>query len=159
MLELGQGFVAEVAFDRLRLRRLGHAEIPTPAELGNGKDGRVTWGPFRIAWRPGKAASVRRSGWVTWLTPGHGLVRAALAGDQVLPLGAHGHRPVRRLLMDARVPRTARPAYPVVLWGSELAWVPGVCRAQVAVPPPGSPAVRVEVRRLGSGVGVPERVG
>jgi tRNA(Ile)-lysidine synthase len=158
-LELGQGFVAEVAFDRLRLRRVVRATIPDPAELGTGKEGRLTWGAFRIVWRRGKATPVKRAGWGTWLTPGHGLVRAALAGDRVLPLGAPGHRPVRRLLMDARVPRAARSAYPVVLWGSQLAWVPGVCRAQVAVPPPGSAAVRLEVRRLGSRVGVPERVG
>jgi tRNA(Ile)-lysidine synthase len=157
-LELGQGFVAEVAFDRLRLRRLVHAAAPDPAELGNEKEGRFTWGAFRISWRRGTATPIKRAGWATWLPPGHGLVRAALAGDRVLPLGAPGHRRVRRLLMEARVPRAARSAYPVVLWGSELAWVPGVCRAQAAVPPPGSAAIRLEVRRLGSRVGVPERV-
>jgi tRNA(Ile)-lysidine synthetase-like protein len=158
-LELGQGFVAEVAFDRLRLRRVVRARTPDPAELGDGREGRFTWGAFRIVWRTGRATPIKRAGWATWLAPGHGLVRAARAGDRVLPLGAPGHRPVRRLLMEARVPRAARGAYPVVLWGSELAWVPGVCRAQVAVPQPGSAAVRLEVRRLGSRVGVPERVG
>lgn len=158
-LELGQGFVAEVAFNRLLLRRVAATAPPGPAKLGEGKEGRLTWGGFRIAWRRGIAAPIRRTGWTTWFTTGGGLVRPAAAGDRVLPLGATGHRPVRRLLMEARVPRAARSAYPVVLWGSDLAWVPGLCRAQTAVPPPGSAAVRLEVRRLGSGVGVPQRVG
>lgn len=158
-LELGQGFVAEVAFHRLRLRRVEATASPGPAELGRGKEGRCTWGGFRIAWRRGTAAPLKRAGWTTWLPPGPGLVRPAAAGDRLLPLGATGHRPVRRLLMEARVPRAVRSSYPVVLWGSELAWVPGVCRAQTAVPPPGSAAVRLEVRRVGARVGARHRVG
>jgi tRNA(Ile)-lysidine synthase len=159
VLELGQGFVAEVTFDRVRLRRAVRLAAPDPVELGEGPEGRLTWGAFRIAWRRGKASALKRQGWATWLTPGGGMVRRPAAGDRLLPLGATGHRPVRRLLMEARVPRGARSTYPVVMWGSEVAWIPGVCRAQAAVPEPGSAAVRLEVRRLAARVGVPDRVG
>ncbi len=158
-VELGEGFLAEVAFDRFRLRRVAQDAPAGPAELGKGAEGRLTWGGFEIEWRRGTAEPLRRAGWTTWLAPGWGVVRTAALGDRLVPFGAKGHRAVRRLLMEARVPRAARSAYPVVLWGDELAWVPGVCRGQVAVPPPGSAAVRLEVGRVGSRVGAEDPVG
>ncbi len=158
-VELGEGFAAEVAFGRLRLQRVTTGLVPAPVEWGKGSEGRLAWGGFEISWRQGNAERLDRAGWATWLTPGCGVVRAAALGDRLVPYGATGHRAVRRLLMEARVPQRARSGYPVVLWGADLAWVPGVCRGQAGVPAPGSAAVCLEVRPMGPGVGATDRVG
>jgi len=68
----------------------------------------------------------------------------------VLPLGGVGHRPLRRLLMEARVPRTARARYPVVARGETILWVPGICRSADGLPEPGTRAVRLDVTEHGA---------
>ncbi|MBI2616185.1 MAG: tRNA lysidine(34) synthetase TilS, partial [Gemmatimonadetes bacterium] len=136
--ELGEGFLAEVSFGRLRLSRVVDDDRPGPAEWGKGREGRLEWGDWEFLWGPEKAGISRRSGWAIWVEPGCGVVRAAAVGDRLVPLGGSGHRAVSRLLMEARVARGVRRRYPVVLRGDELVWVPGVCRAQAAVPDPGA---------------------
>jgi tRNA(Ile)-lysidine synthase len=60
-------------------------------------------------------------------------------------LGGVGRRPLRRLLMEARVPRSERGGWPVVARGETILWVPGICRSAAEVPAPGTRAVRVDV--------------
>src|SRR2546422_8361041 len=60
------------------------------------------------------------------------------SGDRVSPLGGVGRRPLRRLLMEARVPRSERGRYPVVARGETILWVPGVCRSAADLPGPRS---------------------
>ncbi|MGH7700376.1 MAG: tRNA lysidine(34) synthetase TilS, partial [Gemmatimonadales bacterium] len=60
-------------------------------------------------------------------------------------LGGVGRRAVRRLLMEARVPRSERAAYPVLARGETILWVPGICRSGADLPPPGTRAMRVDV--------------
>jgi len=62
-----------------------------------------------------------------------------------VPLGGVGHRPVRRLLMEAQVPRGERGRYPVVARGETILWIPGICRSAADLPLPGTPAVRLDV--------------
>jgi len=50
--------------------------------------------------------------------------------------------------MEARVPRSARPRYPVVM-RADILWVP-VCRSAEGVPAPGTRAVRLDVIECGS---------
>src|SRR5438093_4596435 len=71
-------------------------------------------------------------------------------GDSVVPLGGIGHRPLRRLLMEARVPRSVRSRYPVVSRGATILWVPGICRSAEGVPAPGTRAVRLDVTEHGT---------
>src|SRR5574341_694195 len=144
--ELGEGFRADVSFGRLRLWRVPGEVSPGPVEWGKERAGQLVWGPWEFSWRPDQAGDSRRSGWAIWVEPGCGVVRAAAAGDRLMPLGGTGHRAVSRLLMEARVPRDARRRYPVVLLGDQLVWVPGVCRSHAAVPPPGAGALRLEAR-------------
>jgi len=73
---------------------------------------------------------------------GHGLGDAA-------GLGGIGRRPLRRMLMEARVPRSDRPGYPVVARGETILWVPGICRSADDLPRPGTRAVRVDVTKHG----------
>jgi len=145
-LPLGQGWTAEVAFDRLDVRRAaaGAAEEVVAAQA----HGSAVFGEFRLEWRPEAAPPrVERAAWTTWLEAGDWLLRAPRRGDRVAPLGGVGRRPLRRLLMEARVPRSERGHYPVVASGETILWVPGICRSAAALPRAGTLAVRLDVIR------------
>ena len=145
-LALGRGgWIAEAAFDRLRLIRPRAATPAHPVAVGQGH---TVFGEFQFAWAPDAApARVPRTEWTTWISGAHWEVRSPRPGDRVVPLGGVGRRPLRRLFMEARVPRTDRASYPVVARGATILWVPGVCRSAADLPPPGTPAVRVDVTK------------
>jgi tRNA(Ile)-lysidine synthase len=86
-----------------------------------------------------------RATWRTWLRGAQWEVRSPRPGDVIEPLGGVGRRPLRRVLMEARVPRSERRRYPVVAAGETILWVPGICRSAAALPRPGTQAVRVDV--------------
>ena len=52
-------------------------------------------------------------------------VRSWSAGDSYRPHGAPGRRKLQDLFTDARIPRSARSALPVVECDGEIVWVPG----------------------------------
>src|SRR2546430_16888646 len=114
---------------------------------------RSVFGDFQVAWSPGAApARLERSDWTTWIAGGERgaggagwEVRRPRRGDRLIPLGGVGQRPLRRLLMEARVPRSDRATDPVVARGETILWVPGICRSGDDLPQPGSPAVRPDV--------------
>jgi tRNA(Ile)-lysidine synthase len=54
------------------------------------------------------------------------LVRAWQPGDRIAPLGLGGTRTLADLFIDRRIPRERRRAIPVLVSGTEIAWVPGV---------------------------------
>ena len=143
-LLLAEGVASEAAFDRLVVRR--SAPVPHPRSL-DAAGGEVAFGPLVLAWRAEPAPpDVPRGGWTTWLPAGALGVRASRPGDRVLPVGGVGRRKVARLLMEARVPRMTRAAYPVVTSAGEVVWLPGVCRAAALIPRPGTEAVRIDAR-------------
>jgi tRNA(Ile)-lysidine synthase len=147
---LGGEWAAEVAFDRVRVVRKVR-EVVEVVEVGEDeKRGRAEFGEFRVEWSAQRApARVERGDWTTWIAGGDWEVRAVRPGDRLVPLGAPGHRPVRRLLMEARVPRSDRAQYPIVARGETILWVPGICRSAADLPRPGTPAVRVDVTKHG----------
>jgi tRNA(Ile)-lysidine synthase len=148
-VELGRGWCAEAALDRLRVTSGAAPDAPLPQQ-SSAAQGRLTFGAFAVTWRPDPApATLPRGGWITWLAPGAWEVRAAAAGDRVTPLGGVGRRAVRRLFAEARVPRHERGTWPVLARGATILWVPGICRSAADVPPPGTEAVRVDVIRSG----------
>jgi tRNA(Ile)-lysidine synthase len=143
-LSLGGGWMAEVAFERLHVQR--GATPPMPITAGSEKPGQASFGEYALRWRPGTAPRrLTRSGWRTWLGMDEWEVRLPRTGDVIEPLGGVGRRPLRRLLMEARVPRRARARYPIVARGETILWIPGICRSAADVPAPGTRAVRVDV--------------
>jgi len=143
---LGGEWIAEVAFAELRVYR----GVACAAEqvVATSERGGAVFGAFRVAWRPEAAPDrVERAAWTTWIAASEWQLRAPRSGDRVLPLGGVGRRPLRRLLMEARVPRSERGRYPVVARGATILWVPGVCRSAADLPGPGTPAVRLDVTR------------
>lgn len=144
-MELGGGWVGEAVFDRLTVGTVPDhpRETITMREPGS-----AVFGDYRLVWRMEAApARMERAGWTTWVSGlESGLViRAPQAGDRLAPLGGVGRREVRRLLMEARVPRAARAGYPLLAVGETIVWVPGICRGEARVPQPGTPAVRLDV--------------
>lgn len=142
-LELGAGWHAEVAFDRLRIFR---PSAPAPAVAPQAARGVAHFGDYAVKWGPGRAPRrLARAAWRTWIRGAGWEVRGARPGDVIEPLGGVGRRPLRRILMEARVPRSERRRYPVVAQGETILWVPGICRSSAALPQPGTRAVRVDV--------------
>jgi tRNA(Ile)-lysidine synthase len=150
-LSLGGGWTAEVAFDRLRVARTRASDGALDRVVPAGERGSAVFGAFRVDWTPATApARVERAGWTTWVDGPGWEVRTPAAGDELLPLGGVGHRPLRRLLMEARVPRSERARYPIVARGETILWVPGICRSTDGVPAPGTKAVRLDVTQHGA---------
>jgi tRNA(Ile)-lysidine synthetase-like protein len=141
---LSDGWRAEVSFGRLRLVQRKDA-TPPPVWSIRGEQGEGVWGPWRIRWtRQDAPTSHPRSGLTAWFAAESLLVRGWEAGQKVRPLAGTGRRLVVRCFQDARVPRSRRATWPVVVGGEEVVWVPGVCRSDALVPSSGSEALRVD---------------
>ena len=145
-VSLGGGWSAEVVFDRLRVSQAVGVDCALERISPSGERGSALFGEFEITWSTGAAPErVERATWTTWVDSAAWVIRAPAQGDTLVPLGGVGHRPLRRLLMEARVPRSARKRYPVVSRGETILWVPGICRSAEGVPAPGTRAVRLDV--------------
>ena len=53
-------------------------------------------------------------------------------GDRLRPLGMAGHKKLKDLFIDRKVPRSRRRTLPLLLAGEEIVWVPGCARSDVA---------------------------
>jgi tRNA(Ile)-lysidine synthetase-like protein len=142
---LGNGWRAELAFDRLRIVRSG--ELPAAGALAlESRTGQELWGEWRITWRR-EAAPLQqdRVGHTAWFHPGSLVVRTSAPGDKLHPLAGNGRRLVVRCFQDARVPRRNRGDWPVLATQDLVVWIPGVCRSDALLPPAGAEALRVDV--------------
>ena len=145
---LGGGWEAAVEFDRLKIARVEEAAAVEPVNAVTERGSAELGGVYHLSWEPGVAPqAIERGAWTTWLAGPGWEVRTPRRGDRVVPLGGVGHRPLRRLLMEARVPRGERGRYPVVARGATILWVPGICRSADELPRPGTRAVRLDVIR------------
>ena len=146
-VQLGEGWRAERAFDRIRLVREGTAGGLAPLEI-HGSAGSGIWGTeWQLDWRL-EAAPVQqaRDAMAAWFIPEAMTVRGWLAGERIRPLRGRGRRLVVRCFQEARVPRSRRTGWPVVEAVGRVVWVPGVCRSDDLLPEPGALALRVEAR-------------
>jgi len=150
VMPLGDGWMAEIVFHRLRIHRAPErptAHPPDAVGWGGAASGEASWDGWCITWGAAEAQRVRREGWTTWVTRGEGMVRAVRTGDRIRPVGGVGRRKVRRLLMEQRVPRSERRRWPVLERDGDIVWVPGICRSAAALPRPGEAALRVDAHR------------
>jgi tRNA(Ile)-lysidine synthase len=141
---LGGGWIAELAFGRLRLCRIASGIMPGLLAL-EGESGEATWGPWRFRWSPAVTPEHQeRAGLTAWFSSDSLLVRAWSAGEKLKPLGGTGRRLVVRCFQEMRVPRSRRDSWPVVAQHNQIIWIPGVCRSDAQLPSRGSEAVRVD---------------
>jgi tRNA(Ile)-lysidine synthase len=59
-------------------------------------------------------------------------VRNFRAGDRFQPLGMRGHKKVKDLFIEKKVPRSVRHTLPLILAGGEILWIPRYGRSEVA---------------------------
>jgi tRNA(Ile)-lysidine synthase len=141
---LAEGWMAEIAFGRLRVARTPRAESSTAWPV-QGAEGEGQWGRWRLRWsREPAPARQARAGLVAWFAPVPLVVRGWTAGERLRPLGGTGRRLLVRCFQDARIPRGRRARWPVVAGPDGVVWVPGVSRSDAALPVPGMEAVRVD---------------
>ncbi len=65
------------------------------------------------------------------LSSGELVLRSWLAGDS-MQVWKRGTRKVKKLFQERSLPQFLRLSLPMVEWGSEIVWIPGVARAQIA---------------------------
>jgi len=122
--------------DALQLRASG---LEAPGESVFEQSTGICWGAWSI--RPSE--SVGRDAWSAWL-PREGVltIRSWRAGDVLAGRrGRAGQRKVKHLLSNAGVTGHERAAWPVVLLGDEIIWVPGVSRSDAATVRSGRPVL------------------
>jgi tRNA(Ile)-lysidine synthase len=147
--DLNGGWRLELAFGRLRVVPPSKPGAVTPQFLASA-EGQTLWGPWRVRWSAEPAPEVQpRDGRTAWFIPAPLALRSWRPGDRLAPLGGTGHRLAVRCFQDARVPRSERISWPMVEGAGALAWIPGVCRADVLLPGAGAPALRVDVEPRG----------
>ncbi len=129
-LDLGGGLRAHVEYGRVRIAPASDLPAP-PAPAVLPVPGRARFGAGELTCELGAG-----------LPPGDGTldaaalggrleVRAWRAGDRMRPLGlGGGSKSLQDLFTDRRVPRERRRALPVVVAGSEIAWIPGVATGE-----------------------------
>jgi tRNA(Ile)-lysidine synthetase-like protein len=145
--DLGQGWTLALGADRVHLLRPGAEASPAPLELA-GAAGQSAWDGWRVRWGIEAAPGVHpRDGATAWFIPGRLVIRSWRAGDRIRPIRGTGSRLAVRCFQDARVARHDRSRWPLLDSSEGLAWIAGVCRAELALPPAGSAAVRVDVAR------------
>ncbi len=77
------------------------------------------------------------------------MVRNFLPGDRIQPIGMRGHRKVKDIFIDGRIPRAERKSFPVVECGGEIVWLPGLARSgKATVGETTKSALRVTTQRL-----------
>lgn len=58
------------------------------------------------------------------------MVRSVLPGDRIQPLGMKGHKTMKSLFIDAKIPRHQRSRIPLLADGRSVIWVPGICLSE-----------------------------
>jgi tRNA(Ile)-lysidine synthase len=64
--------------------------------------------------------------------PSNLTVRNFRPGDRFMPLGMAGHKKVKDLLIDGKVPLSIRATLPLLTTDQEVLWIPGYARSEVA---------------------------
>jgi tRNA(Ile)-lysidine synthase len=143
VVSLAGGVSAELAFGRLAFYRHGAPEFD-PEDLAPGAA--TVAGRARFVVTSGAAATATRDGWSASLVPDVYQVRPWRPGDRIRPLGGSGSRAVSVVMREARVPRSQRKVWPLVVRRDDatVVWVPGICRSDAGVPAEGADAWRVE---------------
>jgi tRNA(Ile)-lysidine synthase len=139
---LSGGWCVEASVERLVLRRSPVAEAPPAALPGRGS---LEWGGFRFRAAASGASDAASEGngrdtWVATLPVASRLtVRSWAAGDRLAPAAGQQRRRVKRYLTEAGVRGLDRRAWPVVVAGDDVVWIPGVRRSDAATERSGRP--------------------
>jgi tRNA(Ile)-lysidine synthase len=145
--DVGGGWRLELAFGRLRLTPPGPSAGTSIASTPIADPaGELDWGRWHLRWSREPAPAVQeRATSTAWFVPGPLAIRPWRPGDRLLPLGGTGRRLAVRCFQDARIPKSERAGWPIIEAAGGVAWIPGVCRADLRVPAAGSSSLRLEL--------------
>ena len=59
-------------------------------------------------------------------------VRNRRPGDRLSPLGMKGRKKLKDVFIDKKISRNIRDNIPVIIWGTEILWVVGLCVSDFA---------------------------
>ncbi len=77
-------------------------------------------------------------------------IRSRMPGDRY---GGKGHRKVKKMLIENRIPLSQRSVLPMIAAGTEVIWIPGFRPARAYEAQPGSPGcVVVTIKKPGAGI-------
>lgn len=60
------------------------------------------------------------------------IVRNFRHGDRFQPLGMSGHKKIKNLFIEKKIPLSLRARYPLLTVGGEILWIPGLGRSAIA---------------------------
>jgi tRNA(Ile)-lysidine synthase len=132
-LDAGRGVQAVVEYGVLRFARPSAAP-PRDVERALPLPGTLRFGDWTLTAALGGAAEAPAKAADTAILDADALgelsVRAWRPGDRMRPAGRSSTRALSDLFTDRRIPRAQRAAIPLLISGSEIAWVPGVAAAE-----------------------------
>ncbi|HEV8177523.1 MAG TPA: tRNA lysidine(34) synthetase TilS [Gemmatimonadales bacterium] len=141
---LGSGWIAELGFGRLHIRRTALPSTQSAWAL-QGQSGEGSWGSWNFRWAVATVPDRQeRTSMSAWFTSDPLTVREWSPGEKLRPLGGAGRRLVVRCFQEVKVPRSRRLSWPVLALDQEIIWIPGVCRSDALVPARGTEALRVD---------------
>ncbi len=119
------------AGDRPRIER--SYALPLPGCCFIEETGMTVTARVDVAWEEARTHPDHRAGAVLAADrlPASLLVRGRMPGDRY---GGTGHRKVKKMLIDARIPLAERAMLPMVVAGDAVVWVPGFPPAQPFAP-------------------------
>jgi tRNA(Ile)-lysidine synthase len=84
--------------------------------------------------RPGAAASLTLMEGLfdAALLPDPLTVRNFRPGDRFQPIGMQGHKKLKDLFIEKKVPLSVRSVLPLLLSGDEILWIPAYARSEIA---------------------------
>jgi tRNA(Ile)-lysidine synthase len=82
--------------------------------------------------RPGMPTSLMEGLFDAALLAENLTVRNFCAGDRFQPLGMRGHKKVKDLFIEKKVPLSARSVLPLFSMGDEILWIPAYARSEIA---------------------------
>ena len=134
------------------------AKSAAPQELVLAVPGEDHWGRYTISASLGGPVERSRQRLGVWpaactlsarLLAGKALsVRGRKPGDRMAPYGLEGTRKLQDIFTDAKLPEVERDAYPVIVCGDEIVWLPGYRIATPYAVRDGDECLRITVGRL-----------
>jgi len=104
--------------------------LPVPGEIDLGNGWTLASDSLSTPGLLANAGSSNPGGFQAWVDeaslPAPLSVRCRLPGDRFSPLGMDGQSlKLSDFMINVKMPRRARPGWPLVVSGSEIVWVPG----------------------------------
>jgi tRNA(Ile)-lysidine synthase len=150
-IDLPGGWRARREYELLKLERGGGRSIPAtdvPIRLSLEGDTRLDDAGFIFSSLIGSddaaamPASLFEAVFDAAEVTTHGLVaRRFRPGDRIAPLGIQGHRKVKDVFIDYKLPRERRVTWPLLTLGEQIVWIPGMVRARAALVAPSTEIV------------------